>query len=485
MFLRPKSPKPPSDPLDMTLLHWSKDDPFTVRDLINGGAAIWGRTGAGKSSASGKRLMRALIENGNIGLLILAAKPEDADDVRALFDRAGQSDKLLVVNDDGELRFNFLDYVRKLGGDTRDIAKTLNVIGESLNSSDSDGREEGSFWQGQQEMMTYNAVECVKRGTGQVSAPDLLNFILGAAREPKDFFNEQFRAGFHYQVLQRALDAAKATTSKREQYDFELARAFWVKSLPLVAQKTRSVIESSVLRLLHFFNVGIVRELCSTTTNVSPDDLLTGRSILINLPPSKYGESAKFLGAGWRYLTQKMIMQRKARSGDPVVVIWCDEAQQWVNSHDSHFMAQCRSHLGCQVFLTQSLSSIFAELLSKKGEHVGKALIGNFTTRIFHALGNYEDAEFASKLIGEAPQMFINGSAGPQDDLFSGLMGLSHYSGGFSEQMQPIVMPQVFMNGLRTGSKLNNYMVDAVVVKSGEPFANGQNFKFVCFDQRS
>ena len=40
------------DRLDAVLHRWSKDDPFTLRDLLNGGVAIFGRTGSGKTSSS-------------------------------------------------------------------------------------------------------------------------------------------------------------------------------------------------------------------------------------------------------------------------------------------------------------------------------------------------------------------------------------------------------------------------------------------------
>ena len=37
------------DPLDSELLRWSESDPFTVRDLLNGGVCVFGRTGSGKT----------------------------------------------------------------------------------------------------------------------------------------------------------------------------------------------------------------------------------------------------------------------------------------------------------------------------------------------------------------------------------------------------------------------------------------------------
>jgi hypothetical protein len=52
------------DPLDHPLLWLSPSDAFTVRDLLNGGVVILGRTGAGKTTSSGKAFATALIKLG-------------------------------------------------------------------------------------------------------------------------------------------------------------------------------------------------------------------------------------------------------------------------------------------------------------------------------------------------------------------------------------------------------------------------------------
>ncbi len=75
------------DQLDAVLLWWSKKDAFTVRDLLNGGVAIFGRTGSGKTSSSGKALANGIVRCGNSGGLILAAKPEDRAMWEGIFKR--------------------------------------------------------------------------------------------------------------------------------------------------------------------------------------------------------------------------------------------------------------------------------------------------------------------------------------------------------------------------------------------------------------
>jgi hypothetical protein len=65
----------PASVLDTVLFNWTRQDPFTVRDLINGGVTIFGRVGSGKTSSSGKLLAKSIVGCAKSSGLILAAKP--------------------------------------------------------------------------------------------------------------------------------------------------------------------------------------------------------------------------------------------------------------------------------------------------------------------------------------------------------------------------------------------------------------------------
>ena len=94
----------------------------------------------------------------------------------------------------------------------------------------------------------------------------------------------------------------------------------------------------------------LVREMVSGETNCSPDDILDGKWVFLNFPPSSWGEVGAFICSGWKYLTELAVLQRKATDNSPFVSIWCDEAHQFVTNFDSSFIAQCRSHKGCLVY---------------------------------------------------------------------------------------------------------------------------------------
>ena len=479
MFWRRRSS---GDPLDRKLFHWPSGEPFTVRQLLDGGVSVIGRVGSGKTSSSGKHLGRAIVNHPNSCGLISAAKPEDVGMWREIFAEAGRSEDLLEFDADGDLRFNFLAEAMRHGGHTREITRCIITIAETLRSGDRGRGEDSAFWEREQERMIYNAVEVIKIARKTVTAQDLQAFVTTAAYLPGQLREPTWRDGFHSRCLQTAYQTDKSPT---EAQDFQLAADYWCSEIPNMADRTRSSILTGVLGLLHVFNTGLVRELVSNGTNVSPDDMLDQRKwVLVNLPPASYGSAGTFINAGWKYLTQRRVLRREARPGDPFHVCWVDEAQQFVNSFDGEYLAQCRSHLGCLVFLTQSLQSYFSALKGEGGKHQAKALLANFGHRVVHALGDIESANWASALIGNRLETFLGGSMQPAQSVFDELLGHQQFSGNFSTKLEPVLQPSVFMNGLRTGGARNRFLCDAIVIKSGEPFASGQNWMRIAFSQR-
>jgi type IV secretory pathway TraG/TraD family ATPase VirD4 len=467
------------DALAPALFWWTDNDPFTERDLLNGGVAIFGRTGSGKTSSSGRVIASSVVRLPGSGGLILSAKPEDKAMWQGIFKAAGREGDLLVFSPDSPLRFNFIDYEMRAGGHTRNIVRCITTIGETLRSTNNKGGENADFWEAEQTRMLQMAVEVVKQAHGRVTAPDLQKFIGGAATSPEMLKSDAWFAGFHAKTMQAAHDRKK---SPIEQHDFDLAADYWVTEYPAMADRTRSSISTGVFGILSVFNTGVVRELVSTATNVTPEDMFRGKWILVDMPPSELGDVGLFVAGGWKYLAERAVL-RRAEPGN-VVTIWCDEAQQFVNSYDAHYLAQCRSHGGCLVMLTQSIHSYYAALHGERGKHQADGLLTNFHTKIFHALGDQQTAEWASGLIGRSLQVFVGGSVQPADSLYDDLMGRNRYSGSFHENYENTLQSNVFMNGLRTGGHANGLLCDAIVVRSGEPFSTGENWQFVTFSQR-
>lgn len=200
------------------------------------------------------------------GGLIFGSKPEDLGMWRGILNRANREEDLRVFSPRSDLRFNFLDYELEHGGDTRSITKVITTIGETLRSNDTNGTENADFFEKQQDRQVYNGVHVMKLARKKIDAWELQKFIAGAAKTPAEIARPEWQSGFHNQCL---AEAHAASMSAIDRHDLELAMQYWVGEYPFMADRTRSSIETGVMGILHVFNTGQVRELVSTTTNVS------------------------------------------------------------------------------------------------------------------------------------------------------------------------------------------------------------------------
>ena len=229
-------------------------------------------------------------------------------------------------------------------------------------------------------------------------------------------------------------------------------------------------------------NTGVVRELLATDTNVSPDDLEQRRWLFVNMPIVPGDASSTFVNTVWKYAVQRHILRRKAKPGDPLLVVWTDEAQKTVNSYDASFLAECRSHKGCMVSLTQSIHAIY-KALHQGGEHEADALLTNYGIVILHTLGDAKSAEYASSILGKRREIFVTTSTS-DEEMYEVIAGNSHINISAAEHYEPVLQPSVFLSGLRCGGPPSN-CVDGVVIRAGEPFkCNGENYILKAFRQR-
>jgi hypothetical protein len=463
-----------TDDLDRPLMRWSATDFFDKRSLLQS-VCVQGASGSGKTNFVGWHLANALAADRDIGGVILASKLiEDLQFWRDIFARAGRKDDLLVFGPGHELRFNPLDYELQQGSDSRELAAYLMVLSETLNRAKGDTHQGDSFFSEQSGRMLEMAIEPVRLATGKVSPLELQRFITGAAMSPEQLRTPAWQAGFHNRILEGAHQASKTPT---ENADFDRLLDFWLGEIPSLNDRTRSSITTQVQGILHVLSSGIVRELLGSGTNVTPEAADAGKWILIDMPVSRYGASGAMVNGVWHLATQRRILRRHAADPRKVTVLWIDEFQNHLTSFDAQFLAECRSHNGCLVTLTQSLHSYYAALNGHSAEHQANALLTNFGTKVFTSLGDEKSAAWASALLQDRREVMIGGSMAPEESTWDTLMGRSKFTGSFSEQYQPVVRPGVFMHGLRTGA---GGVADAIVIRP-VAFSNGQNHLLVSF----
>ena len=412
--------------------------------------------------------------------LILCAKPEDAADVHRVFHNAKRLDDLVIFDAEGKMRCNFLNCMKR----PRDAVTLLTTFSETLKRGDSKGGGDSSrFYDAQEDRTIYHAVTALRAANEPLIGINIHRFITTAATTSAELLTREWQAKYHSKVLEKGFDAKK---TPMESHDYELCQDFWITEWPSVMDhKTRGNILAGVQGTLHTLNSGIVREMCSGETNCSPADVLAGKWVLVNFPPSTWGASGLLISVGWKLLVQLAVLERHATDKDPFVTIWCDEAHQFVvPGSDSAFLAQCRSHMGCLFCLTQSTSSFYAAMKGEGGKHQADALLANFSHVIVHACDPVS-AKWAASKLGRRKEILYSGSSSPSHNasIWDQINGRQQTSASFSEHYENVLQEQEFMIG-RTGGPANGLIADSVVIRSGEPFANGQNYLRVPWSQR-
>ena len=120
------------------------------------------------------------------------------------------------------------------------------------------------------------------------------------------------------------------------------------------------------------------------------EDMLEGKWVLVNFPPSEWGAAGMLISTGWKQLMELAVLERHATDDDPFVTIWADEAHQFVTGGaggDSSFIAQSlgRTYGLSWSSPTQSVSSFYAGMKGEAGKHQADALLANFSHVIVHA----------------------------------------------------------------------------------------------------
>lgn len=464
--------------LDDLLFRWGDGTPFSVRDACQN-TAIIGKTGSGKTSGAGDYILRSMIR-ANSGGLWIASKPEDKAYAIRLFREEGRPNDLLIMEPGGDYRFNILDHERAKGADTRELAQAFVNFNETLDRSQGTNRD--PYWLGQARIRLHNGIEIMTRATGKLDSWDLKQFLDNAPLSMTEIGTEDWKNGYHNEMLGQASRNCK---TKIERRDYKLAEEYFLGSNARLNDKTKTSIDTSVNGMMHVFNTGLVNDMLGTTTNITPDMLDEGKWWFVNMPIVPGDTTATFINTAIKYAVQRHILRRAAKPNDPLLVVWADEFQKIVNTYDSQFLAECRSHKGCMVALTQSAHALYANMGGKESEHVTKALLTNFGTFVWHTLGDNESAELASGLLGKRKEILYGTSYNPhKQELFDTLMGNIDMSISTSEHYEAVLQPAVFMNGLRMGGPINGNIVDGIVIRGGQGFRNGENYLKVAFKQK-
>lgn len=491
-----------------------------------------GQSGSGKSSALLAAILRASARLG-CGLLSLNFKAGSAAETIGYLLKAGRARSFIHWRDK-TFRFNVLQYyvsrfgINGIGSIVQCLMTCLEIIRLAGAVPGKIGEE---FWQATTWNKLANSVPILFGATGTVRIADLLRFIRSAPHSAEQMNDPAWRAQSAF------VQMFQAAQPNLDEATFQRCLDYWQQDYSPLDARARSNIHISIVTALSKLNQGILGDVLCQDTNIVPELCMSGVSIVMDFPPSIYGDDGIILQKIFKYCWQEAMLLRPALP-EPlqrrICLLVADECQEFVTPRDTFFFATCRSMRVGVVYLTQSLPTLISRIGGDNPKERVEDLLSHFSTKVFLANSCFTTNQWASNTIGRIEHWRESFNASEGRNSSHGLSmgdgtnwgtsssagggGSSSANGGYSSNtswsagrssggndsrgrnrgsgtsdsrgwstsmtMDVAVEPGFFARVLRTGGHANGGIVDALWFQSGRRFhASGTNYVLVEFRQ--
>lgn len=490
-----------SFPIDSPLFSFTgyEADAFTIRNCFTG-FQIFGGTGSGKTSGSGKFLAKHFL-NAGFGGLVLTVKPDECNEWQEWAKENNRQDALIIFKPSNPYRFDFLSYEQNREGEG--AGSTFNIVDLLITAcditkpdiSESSGEK---FWEDAANELIAKTVDLLLLSNQSVTVSNILKIINSAPLSgeekttnsgksiPKCLFpigkNDREQPIFTpFATAIKNLSDKSSSFTKQQKRDAIACQDYFLKDYALLGDRTRSSIKIHVTTTLYQLLRG---DLGLLFCNGKPDDSETeispevtykeGKIIIVDMPIMEWKETGKLAQGLFKYMFQRSIERRNFNNYPTSVFLWADEAQYFLNRSDQMFLTTARS-AGCStVYLTQNIENYYSIM----EESVARSMLGNLQTKIFHQNSDISTNEFASKIIGK-----VWGEVRNRNVSFGTDDNSDNYSSGSGEQLINKVEPDDF-NYLTTGGIQNNLTVEGVIFSGGRIWVENQEvYETVSFKQ--
>ncbi len=436
------------------------------------------------------------------GGLVLTVKSEEKKIWEEYFELAGRSrDDLLIVEDGKENYFNFLDYESKDEGLTENIVQVLKTViraGEEKSGGMGGG---DSFWETSLDMLIFNIIDLCKLAYGKISVQKMFEIVQVLPKQGDLGNNEKNKNAF-WKAFDIATNKVKAKIEAWEEeqtadvllqlrmdntYEDAYREAvpearvldfidqFFLENFLNLADKTRSIIEFTFSGFLfRLLRDPVYSLFCKHASTFTPEDCISGKVILINLPIKKHHKIGRDCQILFKYIWQRAMEKRKVEKDTPAVFLWADEAQNFLHEHDADFQATARSSRIATVYISQNIPNYLSNMGGAKSENRVRGFLGTLGTKIFHANADMETNRYASELIGD-----VSYEETSKTSTASGEFSASRTR---SLRIDRAVRPEAFAQ-LKTGGKLNGFMVEGYLHLQGNPIKDNLNYTKILFNQ--
>ena len=474
---------PAADPLDRVICGFSEADRFTVRDACQG-VHIFGATGSGKTSGSGRHLALSYLRAG-FGGIVLTAKPDELELWQDYARQTGRADDLLILGEGSRHRFDILGYECVHDHDGLGLSRNLTALFMTLHDLAGKGHGGASsdndrFWRESVEKLIFHSITLLRLSGERVSFRNIAQIIRDAPMSENAYDAQSWQAdSFLFQCGAKAsVRQIKKEITAHESDDLNETLYYWRFEFPRIPVKTRGNILETYSGMVAALSTGMLRELLTKESTLTPDDTFAGKIIVLNLPIKRFYESGLYSQVIFKYCWQRAVERRKIDLLSRPVFLWADEAQHFVNEQDVMFLTTARSSRACAVFLTQNLANYYLRFGgSKSSEALTSSLLGNLITKIFHSNTCAITNRYASDLFAK-------------DWVRAESRGLSQSEGKLTTNqnekpdLQDTILPREF-SGMMTGGAEHGFMVEGIVNRGGQRFKlTGTNALRVLFPQR-
>jgi hypothetical protein len=449
---------------------------------------IFGGTGSGKTSGSGRTIARSFLAAG-FGGLVLCAKPDEPALWRAYAAETGRGADLVMFGAGERWSFNFMHYESLRTGAGSGLTENIvNLFMEvsSIGSGDAPAQGGNPFWERAMRSLVRNCVDLLVMAGAPVSLHAMFDVIRSAPADTASLTSPAWKLR---SACWHQLEAARENApGKSWEIDCREVAGYWLSHFPTLGEKTRGSIVAMFSTLAEALMRGKMRELFCEGTTLCPEDVIAGKIVVVDLPVKEWSEVGRKAAVLWKYCLQKAVERRtdNAQGQGRPLFIWADECQHFTSRYDPLFQATARSSRAANVYLTQNYPSLAAALGGgADGKTMTDSLLGNLGTKIFHANSDRDTNQLAADLVGKRLQSLRSFSLGSSLSLGNQPSVGSSSNRGRSENMDYEVQPME-LSTLRKGGPENGHMTDALIFQNGRIWdATGRTWQKVAFRQRS
>jgi hypothetical protein len=462
----------PKDPLlDRIILQLAPEDAIRFRDAIEGGIAVFGGLGSGKSSTVGRLIALSLLFEG-MGGLILTVKSDETEHWKEYARITGRENDLIVFNAGSGLSFDPLSYFWRAGGRAAaqietivELFTTLMSVGKVYSQSSS----ERYFEQAVEELIRASLVVLSSAGE-QISIITLHRFISSLPIDSEQVDSPSWQeSSFCSQVISNLKKRSETLRATRLD-DLDIAVVFLLEKWPNLDTRTRSNIESTWSGMASKFTYSPFREMfCSGRFDFVPEQASHQRKIfLIDMPVLEYSrETSRICQVLIKLVFQRAWLRHQYKPGCcHGTFLFQDEFSFLMHRLDPHFHAVCRGSAVMPVCITQNILSIASEEFGE--QHPGSktlGFLGLFGTKIFLANNETLTNEYAANQIGKEFRFIEGWNAGENHR--------QHHTGvSGNKQLVHLIEPIEFTRLVKPDG--DNPIAEGVVYLSGRSFNQTQ-----------